>query len=66
MKRHPRRKNIPKIRRILEGHTVKIQGHETLGTVVGRTGEKSGTVFVKWEGRDKPLMHTSRFLRRVV
>ena len=66
MKRHPRRKNIPKIRRILEGHTVKLQGHDTLGTVVGRTSEKSGTVFVKWKGRNKPLMHTSRFLRRII
>ena len=65
-RRHPRKKNIPKIRRILEGHTVKLQGHDTLGTVVGRTGEKSGTVLVKWEGRSKVLMHTSRFLERIV
>lgn len=66
MKQHPRRKKLPKLQRLHEGHTVRLQGHDTLGRVVGSTGEKSGTVFVKWEGRDKTLMHTSRFLRRVV
>ena len=66
MKIHPRRKKLPKLRRLHEGHTVKLQGHDTLGRVVGSTSEKSGTVFVKWKGRDKPLMHTSRFLIRII
>lgn len=66
MKQHPKRKNLPRVRRLHEGHTVKLQGHNKLGKVVGSTGEKSGTVLVKWEGRSKVLMHTSRFLERIV
>ena len=63
---HPRLRNIPKVRRLHEGHTVKLQGHDTHGKVVGGTSENSGTVLVRWEGRSKVLMHTSRFLVRVV